>query len=64
MVERARHRDVAWVGSAAIVEARYRRHWIPTHLLYERLVEPQRHAHAVIDNRDPHEPRVIRLSAH
>lgn len=53
MVERARSRDVAWVGSEDVVEDRYRRHWIPTHELYERLAMPQAQAHAVIDNRNP-----------
>ena len=62
MVARARGRDVAWVGSDAVVEDRYRRHWIPTHELYERLIEPQKHAHAVIDNRRPQEPTVLRLA--
>jgi uridine kinase len=62
MVARARRRDVAWVGSADEVEARYRRHWIPTHELYERLVDPQVRAHAVVDNRLLDEPRLVRLS--
>lgn len=62
MVERARCRDVAWVGSEAVVEERYRRHWIPTHELYERLIAPQTYAHAVIDNRRPQEPKVLRLA--
>jgi len=62
MVERARRRDVAWVGSDAVVEERYRRHWIPTHELYERLAAPHTHAHAVFDNRSPQEPRIRRLS--
>lgn len=61
MVERARHRDVAWVGSAEVVEERYRSHWIPTHELYERLITPREQAHAVIDNRRPQEPTVLRL---
>jgi uridine kinase len=62
MVERARRRDVAWVGSAAVVEDRYRLHWIPTHELYERLTEPSTHAHAIIDNRILGEPKLLRLS--
>jgi uridine kinase len=62
MVERARRRDVAWVGSEQVVEERYRRHWIPTHELYERLTEPCPRAHAVIDNRIPQEPKIQRLS--
>ncbi len=62
MVARARRRDMAWVGSEQVVEERYRRHWIPTHELYERLVEPRTHAHAVIDNRNLQAPRIHRLS--
>ena len=62
MVERARRRDVAWVGSEIVVEERYRRHWIPTHELYERMVDPRTHAHAVIDNRDFWSPKILRLA--
>lgn len=62
MIARARRRDVAWVGSERVVEERYRRHWIPTHELYERLVEPRAHAHVVIDNRNPQAPWIHRLS--
>jgi uridine kinase len=62
MVERARRRDVAWVGSEDVVEERYRRHWIPTHELYERLIKPETSAHAIIDNRRPQEPTVLRLA--
>lgn len=60
MVERARQRDVAWVGSAEVVEERYRTHWIPTHELYERLTQAERIAHASVDNRNPLEPKIIR----
>jgi uridine kinase len=62
MVERARRRDVAWVGSAQVVEARYRRHWVPTHELYEKLDRPRELAHAVIDNRDFLEPVMLHLA--
>ncbi|CAN5549140.1 uridine kinase [soil metagenome] len=62
MVQRARDRDVEWVGSVTEVEDRYRRHWIPTHELYERLDSPVDRAHAVIDNRFCEEPRIIRFS--
>lgn len=61
MVERARQRDVEWVGSAEVVEERYRTHWIPTHERYERLTDAENRANAVIDNRDPLEPKIIRL---
>ena len=62
MVARARRRDVAWVGSEALVEERHRRRWIPMHELYERLTEVPARADAVVDNRDPHHPRLLRLS--
>ena len=62
MVERACHRDVAWVGSVQDVENRYRRHWVPTHELYERLTHADLRAHAVVDNRNILEPRLLRLS--
>jgi uridine kinase len=62
MVERARRRDVAWVGSAQVMEDRYRQHWIPTHELYERLDRPREFAHAIIDNRNLSAPRILHLS--
>ena len=62
MVARARRRDVAWGGSARVVEERYRRHWIPTHELYERLTAAPARADAIVDNRDPREPKLLRLS--
>lgn len=61
MVKRARRRDAVWVGSEGVVEDRYRRHRIPMHELYERLIMPQGYAHAVIDNRNPQAPIVVRL---
>ena len=62
MVDRARRRDVAWVGSDQVVVERYRRHWIPTHELYEQLTEAPTRAHAVIDNRNVEKPRILRLA--
>ncbi|HZU77464.1 MAG TPA: uridine kinase [Dehalococcoidia bacterium] len=64
MVERARRRDVAWVGSERRVVERYRRHWIPTHELYERLTAAPDRADAVVDNHDPAAPRILRLTRH
>jgi uridine kinase len=61
MVERACRRDVAWVGSVEMVEERYRRHWIPTHELYEELVDPATRADIVIDNRNIEQPMLTRL---
>jgi uridine kinase len=62
MVERARRRDSAWAGSEQVVEERYRRRWIPTHELYERLTDAPARAHAVVDNRDLQRPSLLRLS--
>lgn len=62
MVARARRRDVAWVGSEEAAETHYRRHWIPTHELYERLTGAPERADAVVDNRFPRKPRLLRLT--
>jgi uridine kinase len=62
MVQRACARDVAWVGSVTEVADRYRRHWIPTHELYERLDSPISRAHGVVDNRSHEAPKLLRLS--
>jgi uridine kinase len=62
MVDRARQRDVAWTGSEERVVERYRNLWIPTHLLYERLVEPMSKADLVIDNRDVTAPEILRFA--
>lgn len=62
MVERARRRDVAWVGSADAVEERYRRHWVPTHELYERLAAPRERADVVVDNRIFRAPKILRAA--
>jgi uridine kinase len=61
MVERARQRDVAWVGSEEEVVGRYRRRVGPTHALYEQLVQPRDHVDAVVDMRDLTAPRILRL---
>jgi uridine kinase len=61
MISRARQRDVAWVGSAEIVEHRYRTRVLPTHALYASPINPEAHADAVIDTRDLNAPRLERL---
>ena len=63
MIARARARDVAWVGSEEVVVERYRQRVIPSHLLYETLVRPVDRADAVVDTRDVHAPRLVRLGA-
>jgi RimJ/RimL family protein N-acetyltransferase len=52
---------IAWVGSADVVEHRYRRRIQPTHALYESLVDPEARADAVIDTADLSAPRLERL---
>ncbi len=61
MVERAVARDVAWVGDPAKVRARYEGFWTDTHSLYEACGAREA-AHAVIDNEDPANPRLVRLA--
>ncbi len=61
-LERARQRDIAWVGSEEAVVERYRRHTIPAEELYQRIVDPAAHADAVIDNRDVGTPVIVRLA--
>jgi uridine kinase len=63
MLDRAAKRDVAWMGSAEIVLDRYRAFWIPTHELYEAEINPQRHANAIVDNRHPEAPSLLKGEA-
>ena len=61
MVGRACQRDSNWYGSREAAERRYRQFRLPIYAWYERLAEPSRHAHAIIDNRDFERPRLLRL---
>jgi uridine kinase len=61
IISRARQRDVAWVGSADVVEHRYRTRVLQTHALYVSLVDPEAHADAVLDTTDLNAPRLERL---
>ncbi len=56
VISRARARDVAWVGSADEVEARYRRLWLPLHALYAHTLRPRDRADVVIQHDDVEEP--------
>jgi uridine kinase len=58
VLARARERDVAWVGSAEVVDHRYRTRVLPSHELYESLVDPEAHADAVLDTTDLSAPRL------
>ncbi|MBV8714723.1 MAG: GNAT family N-acetyltransferase [Chloroflexi bacterium] len=61
VLSRARKRDVEWVGSVDVVERRYRQRVLPTHVLYESLMDPAAHADAVIDTTNLNTPRLERL---
>lgn len=57
-LERACARDVAWVGSALEVRARYERFWLPAHADYQRRLRPASRADVVIENDDFEDPRI------
>ena len=59
VLARARARDVAWVGSAREVEARYRRLWLPAHALYAETLGPRGRAQVIIEHDDVEEPRLL-----
>jgi uridine kinase len=61
MVQRAKRRDTAWVGSESLVEQRYRTHWTATHLLYEELDDPKSKAQIVVDHEDFDAPCILRF---
>jgi uridine kinase len=61
MVGRAAARDIAWVGDDAKVRARYEGFWTEAHGLYEACGARDA-AHAVIDNEDPANPRLVRAA--
>ena len=59
VIARAVARDVAWVGSAREVEARYRRFWLPAHEFYAETQRPRDRADVVIRNDDVREPKLV-----
>lgn len=61
IISRARQRDVAWVGSAEVVEHRYRKRMLPVHALYESLVDPEAQGDAMIDTTDLNVPHLATL---
>jgi uridine kinase len=56
-------RDQVWMGSAAEAEARYRSKYIPGERMYLEQLRPAQRAHVVVDNRDPHAPRLSMRTA-
>ena len=59
-LQRAVVRDVAFLGSSAEVERRYRERYLPGQVLYRSEADPERHADVVVDNTDFAAPRVLR----
>jgi len=59
---RAIKRDAPYLSPAKEVEKRYRRRYIPGQQLYQGACRPKEKADVVIDNNDPGDPKLIRLS--
>ncbi len=57
--ERAACRDSTLFGSVEKAKERYRKRYVPGQKLYLSTCQPQRHAHLIIDNNDPMNPRII-----
>ncbi len=57
--ERAARRDSTLFGSVEKAKERYRKRYVPGQKLYLSTCQPQRHAHLIIDNNDPMNPRII-----
>ncbi len=58
-LERALDRDVALVGSADVVRARYQERYFPAQRLYFERAHPRDLADAVVQNDHPSNPRVV-----
>jgi uridine kinase len=63
MLIRAEKRDVAWVGSGALVRERYTTGWIPRHRFYEETIGPRELVDVVVDNNDVDHPFIVRSRA-
>jgi uridine kinase len=63
ILRRALAKDAARFGSDEHVRERYERRYLPAHELYESEVHPRRLADVVIENSDPDQPLVTRISA-
>jgi uridine kinase len=62
ILARALRRDAARFGSEEAVRERYARRYLPAHRLYLRDAEPLLAADVVIENSDPRNPLVTRVS--
>jgi hypothetical protein len=56
MVDRARIRDLALLGSTAEVERRFRTRYIPAQQLYFAAARPADHADIIVHNAEPRRP--------
>ncbi|EIV95127.1 uridine kinase [Frankia sp. QA3] len=62
-LRRALVRDVDLFGSPAAVRERYEARYLPGQELYRQGAAPHEHAHVLIDNEDPVNPRILRWPA-
>lgn len=60
ILERAKRRDVSWIGAEEEVERRSRQLWLPAHDLYEGATQAPCRAHALVDNDNPDAPALLR----
>lgn len=58
VLRRGAERDQAWMGSIEAARARYLNRYIPGERRYLRTVRPLARADAIVDNRDPANPRL------
>jgi uridine kinase len=56
ILDRARIRDLAWLGSTAEVERRFRTRYIPAQKLYFATARPADHADIIVHNDEPLRP--------
>jgi uridine kinase len=59
-LRRARRRDVDLFGSVDEVDRRYLSRYLPAQEHYRQLADPESHADVIVDNHDPHNPRIER----
>ena len=56
VLDRARIRDLALLGSAAEVERRFRTRYLPAQRLYYAAARPAEHADIIVHNDEPRQP--------
>lgn len=63
-LERARERDLNLFGSDDDVLRQYEQRYIPGQKLYLVECQPQERATVIVDNNDPHHPRIVNAARH